>query len=110
MKKIAKHMGLLICLTLVAVSCSKDNDPTDDNLFVGTYNGSETLPWGAVLMPFLHGLRALTDYLNGDVYYKVAYKNQNLDRSLSLLNFTEKALAHFAFMSDTINATIVPKN
>ena len=33
-------MGLLICLTLVAVSCSKDNDPTDDNLFVGTYNGS----------------------------------------------------------------------
>ncbi|AYN66415.1 hypothetical protein D1013_02960 [Euzebyella marina] len=40
MKKIAKHMGLLICLTLVAVSCSKDNDPTDDNLFVGTYNGS----------------------------------------------------------------------
>ena len=70
----------------------------------------ETLPWGAVLMPFLHGLRALTDYLNGDVYYKVAYKNQNLDRSLSLLNFTEKALAHFAFMSDTINATIVPKN
>jgi hypothetical protein len=22
------------------VSCSKDNDPTDDNLFVGTYKGS----------------------------------------------------------------------
>ncbi|MDO1498976.1 hypothetical protein Q2T40_01025 [Winogradskyella maritima] len=52
----------------------------------------ETLHWGAILMPFLHGIRALTDYLNGNIYYKVAYENQNYDRSLSLFNFTKKAL------------------
>lgn len=62
----------------------------------------ETLAWGAVLMPFLHGIRALTDYLNGNVYYKVAYENQNLDRSLSLFNFTKKALAEMDYMEEII--------
>jgi len=52
----------------------------------------QSLSTGVVLMPFLHGLRALTDYLENDRYYKVNYENQNLDRALSLFNFTEKAL------------------
>ncbi|WP_299532727.1 phosphotransferase enzyme family protein [Ulvibacterium sp.] len=60
------------------------------------------LPKGAVLMPFLHGIRALTDYLNGDIYYKVAYENQNLDRCLSLFDFTQKALEELDFMEDSI--------
>lgn len=63
------------------------------------------LPFGAVLMPFLHGLRALTDYLNGNLYYKVAYENQNLDRSLSLFNFTQKALDEVPYMQNVIRAT-----
>ena len=29
---------------------------------------------GAIFMPFIHGLRALTDYLNNNIYYKVAYE------------------------------------
>ncbi|RKN79336.1 phosphotransferase enzyme family protein [Ulvibacterium marinum] len=62
----------------------------------------DVLPMGAVLMPFLHGIRALTDYLNGDVYYKVAYENQNLDRCLSLFDFTQKALEELDFMKDSI--------
>lgn len=56
------------------------------------------LPLGAILMPFLHGIRALTDYLNNNVYYKVAYENQNLDRSRSLFDFTKKALQNLDFM------------
>ena len=62
----------------------------------------DTLPWGAVLMPFLHGIRALTDYLNGNIYYKVAYENQNLDRCLSLFDFTQKALNNFNYMEEVI--------
>ncbi|CAM4108149.1 phosphotransferase enzyme family protein [Zobellia nedashkovskayae] len=62
----------------------------------------ETLSWGAVLMPFLHGIRALTDYLNNNIYYKVAYENQNLDRSLSLYNFTQKALNHIDYMENVL--------
>lgn len=30
----------VICLTLAVLSCSKDDDPADNDLFVGTYNGS----------------------------------------------------------------------
>ena len=68
----------------------------------------ELLPWGAVLMPFLHGLRALTDYLNGNIYYKVAYENQNLDRCLSLFDFTKKALQHMEYMKMILQEKLEP--
>lgn len=61
------------------------------------------LPLGVILMPFLHGIRALTDYLNNNVYYKVAYENQNLDRSKSLFDFTQKALQNLVFMQGAIS-------
>jgi hypothetical protein len=34
-----------------------------------------------MLLTYLMGIRFLTDYLNGDVYYKVNYTEHNLDRS-----------------------------
>ncbi len=52
----------------------------------------EYLPLACALMPFMHGLRALTDYLNGNVYYSVSYKNQNLDRCRSLFHFAKLTL------------------
>lgn len=39
MKKILKLMGIL-SLALVVFSCSKKDDPSDNDLFVGTYKGS----------------------------------------------------------------------
>ncbi len=35
-----------------------------------------------VLMTFIMGIRFLTDYLNGDVYYKTAHADHNVQRSL----------------------------
>jgi hypothetical protein len=67
-----------------------------------TKKEKELLPFGAVLLPFLHGIRALTDFLNGNIYYKVAYENQNLDRCLSLFDFTQKALDNFGYMEKTL--------
>ena len=52
----------------------------------------DLLPVACALMPFMHGLRALTDYLNGNIYYKVSYENQNLDRCKSLFQFSNLAL------------------
>jgi len=66
----------------------------------------EALPYGVILMPFLHGIRALTDYLNGNIYYKVAYENQNLDRCLSLFDFTKKALSNTEYMKGVLNAKL----
>ncbi|TMM58388.1 aminoglycoside phosphotransferase family protein [Maribacter algarum] len=63
----------------------------------------KALPYGVLLMPFLHGIRALTDYLNGNIYYKVAYENQNLDRCLSLFDFTKKALSNIDYMKTVLS-------
>jgi Ser/Thr protein kinase RdoA (MazF antagonist) len=38
------------------------------------------LPFSAKLMTFECGVRFLTDYVNGDVYFKITRKNHNLDR------------------------------
>ncbi|MGN6416912.1 MAG: hypothetical protein ACTHMC_05455 [Pseudobacter sp.] len=42
MKKILFSLSLLIVSSLVFVGCSKDDDPADNDLFVGTYNGRIT--------------------------------------------------------------------
>jgi len=61
-------------------------------------NEIEQLPSGVVLMPFLHGIRALTDFLENNRYYKVSYELQNLDRCFSLFRFAELALVKRDFM------------
>lgn len=38
------------------------------------------LPWGARLMTLECGIRFLTDYLDGDHYFRIHYPKQNLDR------------------------------
>ena len=38
------------------------------------------LPWGAKLMTLECGIRFLTDYLNGDHYFRIHREGQNLDR------------------------------
>ena len=40
----------------------------------------ETLPWGAKLMTLECGIRFLTDYLEGDHYFRTHRPGQNLDR------------------------------
>lgn len=38
------------------------------------------MPWGARLMTLECGIRFLTDYLDGDCYFRIHYPGQNLDR------------------------------
>ena len=38
------------------------------------------LPFGAKLMTFECGMRFLTDYLNGDTYFRIHREHHNLDR------------------------------
>ncbi|WP_165748700.1 phosphotransferase enzyme family protein [Cellulophaga sp. Z1A5H] len=52
------------------------------------------LPLGAKTMIFIIGLRFLTDFLNGDIYYKTKYPEHNLDRAKNqfklLQSFTDQ--------------------
>ena len=55
--------------------------------FIRGCNGSLTeteldlLPVGAMMMTFECGMRFLTDYLEGDTYFKIHRENHNLDRA-----------------------------
>ncbi len=41
----------------------------------------ENLPYAVALFPYMQCVRFLTDYLNGDTYYKTAYPGHNLVRT-----------------------------
>ena len=45
----------------------------------------ETLPLGAKVITLEQGIRFLTDYLDGDLYYKTQYAEHNLDRTRTQL-------------------------
>lgn len=45
-----------------------------------TENEKKMLPVGAMMMTFECGMRFLTDYLNGDTYFKIHREGHNLDR------------------------------
>lgn len=49
----------------------------------GSLTETETkyLPFSAILMTFECGMRFLTDYLNGDTYFKIHREKHNLDRA-----------------------------
>ena len=83
-------------------------------MFTHNFNLTEKeiklLPISCALMPFMHGLRALTDYLNGNIYYKVSYKNQNLDRCISLFEFTKKALKYQDDITYIIEKQLIQNN
>ena len=55
----------------------------------------DLLPIGAMMMTFECGTRFLTDYLNGDTYFKISRPNHNLDRArnqFKLVSDMEKQL------------------
>ena len=52
-----------------------------------TSTEKESLLVGAKLLPFMIGVRFLTDHLNGDTYFNTNRKNQNLDRAMNQLHF-----------------------
>ena len=55
-----------------------------------TEREKEMLPVGAMMMTFECGMRFLTDYLNGDTYFKIKRKNHNLDRCRTQFRLLEQ--------------------
>ena len=41
----------------------------------------ENLPYGAKLLTYMQTVRFFTDYIDGDLYYKIAYPEHNLVRT-----------------------------
>lgn len=70
--------------------------------FLGEMNQALTpierkyLPLAAKTMTFIMAIRFLTDFLNGDIYYKTAYANHNLVRSKNQLKLIDSMTDAFA--------------
>ena len=77
--------------------------------FVQTLKGrmtekeKQTLALGAITMTVECGVRFLTDYLDGDKYFKVHYAKQNLDRAKCHLKLANEMVGHFDEMQKIVN-------
>lgn len=68
--------------------------------FIQTLNGVITeeemnsLPYGGEMMTCIMGLRFLTDYLNGNIYYQISYPEQNRHRSKNQARLLQSLIQH----------------
>lgn len=62
----------------------------------------ELMPMGAKVMTFECGMRFLTDYLQGDVYFKTHYEGQNLDRCRTQFKLVEDMEAKWETMQEIV--------
>jgi hypothetical protein len=60
------------------------------------------LPRTVAYMPFLMGLRMLTDYLNNDVYYSTSYEDHNFDRARNQLTLFMSGVEQLAEMDNIV--------
>ena len=62
----------------------------------------EYLPWGARLMTLECGIRFLTDYLDGDHYFRIHYPDQNLDRARTQFKLVKDMEEQFEAMAAVV--------
>ena len=63
----------------------------------------ELLPVGAMMMTLECGMRFLTDYLNGDTYFRTHYEGQNLDRCRTQFKLVSDMEKRIDEMNDIIS-------
>ena len=59
---------------------------------------TENLPYAAALFPYMQCVRFLTDYLNGDAYYKIQYPEHNWVRTKAQFKLLQSVEAHIPEM------------
>ncbi|MDE6100391.1 MAG: aminoglycoside phosphotransferase family protein [Paramuribaculum sp.] len=69
----------------------------------------EMLPYATALFPYMQAVRFLTDYINGDTYYKTAYADHNLVRTRNQIRLLERIEAATPRMRSFINEIISQK-
>lgn len=60
------------------------------------------LPEGAKIMTIECGMRFLTDYLNGDTYFKTAYPEHNLVRCRTQIKLVKEMEKHWDILKETV--------
>ena len=62
----------------------------------------ELLPFSVKLLTYECGVRFLTDYLNGDTYFKIHREKQNLDRARNQFKLVEDIAAREAELMEIV--------
>lgn len=65
----------------------------------------ENLAFGAKLLTYMQTVRFLTDYIDGDTYYKITYGNHNLVRSKAQFKFLQSLEQNFDKMQEIVSST-----
>lgn len=69
----------------------------------------EWLPNSVMLFPYMQAVRFLTDYINGDTYYKIGYPDHNLVRTraqIQLMDIIEGMMPQIKETFSTLNARL----
>lgn len=64
----------------------------------------ENLPYAATLFPYMQAVRFLTDYINGDTYYKIQYPGHNLVRAKAQFKLLQSVESHIPEMQTFIQS------
>ena len=67
-----------------------------------TYQEKSTLSLGAITMTIECGLRFLTDYIDGDKYFKIDYPEHNLTRARSQLKLAKSMIQNYEKMQEIV--------
>ncbi|NLZ95437.1 MAG: aminoglycoside phosphotransferase family protein [Bacteroidales bacterium] len=67
------------------------------------------LAFGAKLLTYMQTVRFLTDYLNGDTYYKTKHKEHNLERSLAQFRLLTDMEDNFDEMQQVVSEAAAKK-
>lgn len=62
----------------------------------------ESLIEGVLLFPYMQAVRFLTDYLQGDTYYKIQHAEHNLQRTRAQLKLVKEIEAHIEELKSII--------
>lgn len=62
----------------------------------------DTLVYAGLLFPFMQGVRFLTDYIAGDVYYKIKHKEHNLVRTRAQFKLAQDGESKLEKMQEII--------
>ena len=67
----------------------------------------DNLAFGAILMTYECGMRFLTDYLDGDTYFRIKYEGQNLDRARTQFKLVSDMEANSDKMQNIVNKYLI---
>jgi Ser/Thr protein kinase RdoA (MazF antagonist) len=62
----------------------------------------KSLSMGVLLIPYMQGVRFLTDYIEGDVYYKTHFAGHNLQRTRAQFQLLKKLEDNYDLLHETI--------